>query len=604
MTAVWPTGEPLADRLATWADTRPDAPAYTFVDYLAGPDGTHHALTWGKVHRRAVALACRLRAVAKPGDRVAILAPSGLEYVVALFAAWYARVVAVPLFAPDQSGHADRLIATYEDCAPTCVITAPAAEAKVREFVAARRHRAAIVVVDAGHEPLDAEQTDWRPEPVSWDDVAYLQYSSGSTRAPAGVEITHRNLTANVAQLCATMTGNRREFTAVNWLPLFHDMGLLAIIAVPLWGGTDSVLLDPAAFLMRPVRWMQLLSGRAAAYTCAPNFAYDYCVRRLGPDDLRGLDFSGVFTWLSGAEPVQAATIERFTALLRGAGTGMDERAMCAAYGLAEATVFVSGDRLDRVPTVTRFDARQLGTGTAAPAADDVDVSSLVSCGPPAGQQVVIVDPESGTATPPGRVGEIWVHGPNVARRYWRQPERSAQVFGAALTGARPDGLPVGPWLRTGDLGVLHDGDLYVTGRLKDLLIVAGRNHYPQDIEATTEQVSPAMGRTAAFTVPADDSERVVVVAEWSRTRDPRPADEVAREARRAVWQRHDLTLHDLVLTTNGAIPRTTSGKVSRTACRERYLAGHFDRPGPAGPAGSAGPVTVGAGADRRPAAD
>ena len=596
--AAWPVDEPLVHRLATWARTRPDAPAYTFVDYLADPDGVARTVTWARVHQQAIGLAQRLARIVGPGERVAVLAPSGLEYVVALFAAWYARAVAVPLFAPDLPGHAERLAATYEDCAPRCVLTVPACGPQVREFVAARRHRAAVLVVEGDGEP----DSGWRPAPANWDDIAYLQYSSGSTRVPAGVEITHRNLTANVAQLCATMTGGRREFTAVNWLPLFHDMGLLSMVAVPLWGGTDSVLFDPAAFLMRPVRWLRLLHGRSDAYTCAPNFAYDYCVRRLKAPELAGLDLSGVFVWLNGAEPVLPGTIERFTALLRGAGTGMDPRAMCAAYGLAEATVFVTGDRLDRVPTATRFDTHQLSAGAALPTAAATAGTTLVACGRAAGQQLVIADPETGMALPPGRVGEIWVHGPNVARRYWRQPERSAQVFGAVVHGLRPGNAPAGPWLRTGDLGVLHGGDLYVTGRMKDLLIVAGRNHYPQDIEATVAAASPAVGRVAAFTVPLDGQERVVVVAERARVeRGAWRPGEIAREARRALWQRHDLALHDLVLAPTGSIPRTTSGKVSRTACRERYLAGDF---APATPPAGAGAVAVCVGAQPDAAAD
>lgn len=587
--AAQPAGEPLVDRLVTWARTRPDAPAYTFVDYLADPDGVAQHGTWGQVYRRAVAVAWRLRRIAGAGEPVAILAPSGLEYVVALLAAWYARTIAVPLFPPDLPGHADRLVATYEDCAPRCVVTVPSVAPQVREFVAQRRHYAAVLVLD-GAEELES---GWEPAPAGWDDVAYLQYSSGSTRMPAGVEITHRNLTANVTQLCGALAGGRDRFTGVNWLPLFHDMGLLSSVAVPLWAGTDSVLFDPVAFLMQPARWLRLLSGRAGAYTAAPNFAYDYCRRRLGGEELEGLDLSGVFLWLNGAEPVQSATLRRFVQRLGEAGAGLDERALCPAYGLAEATVFVAGDRVDRVPTATRFDTAQLAAGVAVPVPDATQPpdgtggSTLVSCGRPADQQVAIVDPGQRTALPEGQVGEIWVHGPNVARRYWRSPERTAQAFGAVLAGPVPDGLPAGPWLRTGDLGALHGGDLYVTGRLKDLLIVAGRNHYPQDIEETVAGVSPAFGRVAAFTVPAEEQDRVVVVAERSRSADPgdwRP-EEVARQVRQAVWRGHDLALHDVVLAEAGSIPRTTSGKVSRMRCRESYLSGELtaQAPGPAG---------------------
>jgi fatty acid CoA ligase FadD32 len=543
---------PLLDRVADWARTRPDAPAYTFVDYRTDPDGSPSVCTWGEVHRRSVRLAQRLRRHAGPGDRVAILAPSGVEYVVAMLASWYARAVAVPLFAPGLPGHADRLAATFTDCDPACVVTVPATEREVRDFVA---ERAVVVVVD-GDEPAD---TGWRPEPAGPDDVAYLQYSSGSTRTPAGVEITHRNLTANVDQLCATLTGGRPQITGVNWLPLFHDMGLLATVGVPLRDGADAVFFDPVAFLMQPVRWLRQLSGRPSAYTAAPNFAYDYVLRRLAPDDLAGLDLSGVFLWLNGAEPVRAATLDRFAERLR--PTGLDRRSICPAYGLAEATVYVAGHGIDRPPRVVAVDRDRLAAGRAEPADAGADHTVLVSCGPPAGQRVAIVDPASGATLPAGRVGEICVRGPNVARRYWRQAEHLRDS-----------------WLHTGDLGTLLDGELFVTGRLKDLLIVAGRNHYPQDVEETVAEASPALGRAVAFTVLADDQERAVVVAERSRSADDwRPA-EIARAVRQAVWRRHDLALHDLVLTEPGAVPRTTSGKVSRTGCRAGYLAGRWSQ--------------------------
>ena len=565
--------EPLVYRLAGWAHTRPDLPAYTFVDYLDDPAGVPRGYTWGRLHREASGLAERLCRVADPGDRVAILAPSGPEYVLALFAAWYAGMIAVPLFAPDRPEHADRLAAGYADCAPRCVVTVPRAAAGVREFLAAGEHRPTLLVL--GPEPAPAQiDPDWRPASVAWDDVAYLQYTSGSTRSPAGVEITHRNLTENVRQVCATLLGGRTRFTAVSWLPLFHDMGLLATVGTPLWGGADAVFFDPAAFLMQPVRWLRQLSGRPAACTAAPNFAYDYCARRLRPDDLDGVDLRGVVLWLNGAEPVLAGTMERFFGLL--AGTGLDAGAMCPAYGLAEATVFVTADRTGRPPRATRFDAERLAGGEAVPAPEGAPGSTLASCGrPPAGQRVTIVDPERCTAAPAGRVGEIWVHGPNVADRYWGKPELSARVFDAVLAGPVPAGLPAGPWLRTGDLGVLHDGDLYVTGRLKDLIVLAGRNHYPQDVEETVSLANPSVGRAAAFSVTVEDRERVVVVCEVPGPRD-RLAAEAARQTRAAVWQRHDLVLHEVVFVAPGGIPRTTSGKMSRTRCRDQYLAGDY----------------------------
>ena len=552
---------PLLDRIADHARLGPGSPAYTFIDFLGG-DGEPQVCTWGGLHERSVRLAQRLRRFVVPGERVAILAPTGLEYVLALIASWYAGAIAVPLFAPGLPGHAERLAASFADCDPSAVVTIAACAEAVRAFVGGATK---IIIADetAG---TAGEDTGWRPGPAEPDDVAYLQYSSGSTRLPAGVEITHRNLTANVDQLVGTLTGGRPHITGVNWLPLFHDMGLLASVAVPLRAGTDAVLLDPVAFLMQPARWLRLLSGRPDAYTAAPNFAYDYCLRRLEPADLDGLDLSGVFLWLNGAEPVRAATLDRFAERL--AGAGLDRRALCPAYGLAEATVYVAGHGIDRPPRAVAFDRDRLAAGEAVPAAgaaaasssaaaDAAEQSVLVSCGPPAGQEVAIVDPETGEALPAGRVGEIRVRGANVARRYWRREP---------IAGAD------GGWLCTGDLGTLHDGELFVTGRLKDLLIVAGRNHYPQDVEETVGEAAPELGRAAAFTVTVDDVDKAVVVAERSRAAGEWRPGEIARAVRQAVWRRHDLALHDLVLDEPGGIPRTTSGKVSRTACRNRYL--------------------------------
>ena len=537
---------PLLDRIADWARVRPGSDAYTFIDFLGG-DSEPRVCTWGGVHERSVRLAQRLRRSVVPGERVAILAPSGLEYVLALIASWYAGAIAVPLFAPGLPGHAERLRASFADCDPSAVVTVAACAAEVRAFVGGSTK---IIIADENHE-TDDEDTGWRPGPAEPDDVAYLQYSSGSTRLPAGVEITHRNLTANVDQLVGTLTGGRPHITGVNWLPLFHDMGLLASVAVPLRAGTDAVLFDPVAFLMQPARWLRLLSGRPDAYTAAPNFAYDYCLRRLEPADLDGLDLSGVFLWLNGAEPVRAATLDRFGERL--SGVGLDRRALCPAYGLAEATVYVAGHGIDRPPRAVAFDRDRLASGEAVPADDTAEQSVLVSCGPPAGQEVAIVDPETGEPLPDGRVGEIRVRGANVARRYWRRED-------------------IAGWLPTGDLGTLLDGELFVTGRLKDLLIVAGRNHYPQDVEETVGEAAPALGRAAAFTVTVGDEDKAVVVAERSRAAGEWRPDQIAKAVRQAVWRRHDLALHDLVLAEPGTIPRTTSGKVSRTGCRNHYL--------------------------------
>ncbi|MEJ3750131.1 fatty acyl-AMP ligase [Actinomycetes bacterium KLBMP 9797] len=575
--ATAPAAVPLIGQVATWARRRPTETAYTFVDFVADPDGVRQDLSWLELHRRATALAARIRRVAAPGERVAVLAPPGLGYVVALYGAWYAGAVAVPLFPPDQPRHAARLAGSYADCAPRCVVTTTAVAGAVADFVRANGG-GAVLLADEAAGPDAAGVDPVGPGPATSDqDIAYLQYTSGSTRDPAGVEISYGNLAANVRQLWTAFAGGRIRFAAVNWIPLFHDMGLLATVAMPLLHGTRSVFFDPMAFLMRPERWLRLLSAEESAYTAAPNFAYDYCVRRVDPLLRASFDLSRVFMWLNGAEPVRATTLAAFADAFR--ASGLDRRALCAAYGLAEATVFVAGDRPDHRPTVTRFDRAALAAGQARPVTDERPAAALVSCGRPVGQRIAIVDPHRRVTLPDGQVGEIWVYGPNTARRYWRQPERSAEVFEAVLAGSA--GLPVGPWLRTGDLGFLDGGRLYVTGRWKDLVIVAGRNHYPQDIEATAIGGCRALeeGRVVAFSVPVGAGEGAVVLAEPRSAPGGWHPDQVARDVRKAVWAAHDLALHDVVLAAPGGVPRTSSGKLSRAVARARYLAGAFATP-------------------------
>lgn len=542
--------EVLVARVARWAREIPSSPAFTFVDFLG--DGERHTLTWGEVDLRARALAVRLRELARPGDRAAVLAPQGLDYVVAMVGCMYAKVIAVPLFAPDLPGHADRLTRSYADASPAIVLTTSAALAGVRTFLEDAPAPKAVVVLDAISSLLADE---FEPVALGRDDLAYLQYTSGSTRTPAGVEITHGNILANATQLWEAFDAQPRTSTAALWLPLFHDMGMIATIALPILGGNHVTFMDPVAFVMHPVRWLQLLSGVPDVYTGGPNFAFEYAASRVTADELAALDLSGVRVMLNGAEPVRPATVERFNEVF--GPCGLRPSAVTPAYGLAEATVFVSAMHRALPMRVTAFDRDALGAGRAVPPVGAE--SLLVSHGRPTGQEVRI-----GDGAPEGVVGEIRVKGPNVARAYWRDPERSAEVF--------TDG-----WLRTGDLGVIHEGELYITGRVKDLIIVDGRNHYPQDIEVTVQDASDAIRRdhVAAFAVPGEETERLVVVAERSR-RSTTDADVVASAVRAAVAKNHDLSVYDVVLTEAGAVPRTSSGKIARRACQQAYLEGAF----------------------------
>jgi fatty acid CoA ligase FadD32 len=553
------------------ARTAPGRTGYTFVDYSAG-HARNATLTWAEVDERAQAVAAALRHRVLAGDRAAVLAPQGLDYVVAMLGAFYARVVAVPLFTPGLPGHGDRLVRILADASPACVLTTEATAPSVAALL--REHALPAEVISVDRVPA----ASWQGEDIGPADVAYLQYTSGSTRTPAGVMITHGCLAANAVQIAAALGLEPDRATALSWLPLFHDMGFMLTVAMPIAVRAAAVFTDPVHFLMRPARWLQLATGRTDVYTAGPNFAYEYCATRISEDERAGIDLSGVRAFVNGAEPVRPATLSKFYRAF--AGCGLAEESLTAAYGLAEATVFVACGHPRRPPRVVALDRAALQRGDAAVRSDtsldgpEEDGTVLVtSCGRPSGQQVAIVDPRTATACPPGQVGEIWVNGPNVAPGYFRQP--SAEVFGVTLA----SGSPAGGWMRTGDTGVIHDGELLVTGRLKDLIIIDGRNHYPQDVEATTQNAHPVIrrDRVAAFAAPGDDGDRLVVVAERARQAPPdlSPA-EVARAVRAAVSVRHGVRLHDFRLVPPGKVPRTSSGKIARSACRERYLEGAF----------------------------
>jgi acyl-CoA synthetase (AMP-forming)/AMP-acid ligase II len=413
--------------------------------------------------------------------------------------------------------------------------------------------------------------------------------------------ITHGCVSANAGQIAAGLGVEQDRAVALSWLPLFHDMGFILAVAMPVAIGATALFTDPVHFLMRPVRWLQLASGRTHVFTAGPNFAYEYCATRIGEDERTGLDLSGVRAFLNGAEPVRPATMRRFYRAF--AGCGLSAQALVPAYGLAEATVYVASGDPDQPTRAVWLDRAALQRGDAVvvgqslldggpddePAEDDGAVA-MISCGAPSGQHVAIVDPAQAAVCPPGRVGEIWINGPNVSPGYFRQREN--EVFGAVLA-APPDGLPAGGWLRTGDTGVCHDGELIVTGRLKDLIIIDGRNHYPQDVEETVHAALDAdrRERAAVFAVPGDEGESVVAVAERRRDRMKRDVSEavgagageghggataVHHAVRARVAGTHGLRLDRLVLVPPGTIPRTSSGKVSRSACRAAYLRGEY----------------------------
>ncbi len=566
----------------------PECPAFTYVDFAVESKGRHITVTWAELDHRVRVMAEVLFRAGVTGERVAVVAPQGLEYVIGFLGALRVGAVAVPLFPPSLPGHDQRLASALIDARPACLLTTGGEQAAIADFCADKGlPDVPRTIVTDGPEFAEAAAglasgtASLRPGPES---CAYLQYTSGSTRTPSGVEITHANIVANARQALQAFDIHRDRNHVVSWLPFFHDMGLVLAVALPIVGGIHSVVTDPLAFVQQPARWLRLLADHRGAVTAAPNFAYDYCARRVKDEDRLGLRLHHVAVMINGSEPIRSDTLTGFQRAF--AASGVRPEAMRPSYGLAEATVFVSTSPTGEVPRVTAFDRELLGRGTARPVtgAAAVTVTELVACGRPVGQEVVVADAETCRRLPDGEVGEIWVRGPNVARGYWHSPDRSAETFAAVLVDDPSISAgTTGRWLRTGDLGVLCDGHLYVTGRIKDLIIVDGTNHYPQDIEATVQEAHAIIryDHVAAFALTVDGEERLVIVAEHSRhIADPgAERDVAARAARAAVAVGHGTPVHDFVLAPPGTVPRTSSGKVARSACRQLYLAGTWSEP-------------------------
>jgi long chain fatty acid CoA FadD26 len=559
---------------------RADEPAFTFIDYEVDTAGYSETLTWSAVYRRALAVAAEIASCGSPGDRVAILAPQSLDYVIGFLGVVTAGFVAVPLPVPLFGAHDERAAAALRDCSPVAILTttgvaddvAPCARALPGFTPSVIELDALAIDTAEAFPPITGAQTE----------NALLQYTSGSTRQPAGVVISHRNIIANLEQVKASYFQDTgavppRDTTVVSWLPFYHDMGMMLGITGPVGLGLHAVLTTPTAFLQKPARWMQQLARNTNSLTAAPNFAFELAARRTSDADMAGLDLSNVHTILSGSERIHAATIRRFAD--RFARFNLPPDALAPSYGLAEATVYVASAARGHRPTIVRLDPEKLSAGYAKRCESEIGVE-LVSVGAPRACTVRIVDPETRVEKPADEVGEIWVHGENVANGYWRNPQLSQQVFGGRLIAASP-GTPEDNWLRTGDLGVLSDGEFFIIGRLKDLLIVDGRNHYPDDIEATVQEITG--GRVAAISVPDGSTEQLVTIAELKM---PRTSDEDAsarlrrlkREVTSAISRVHALRLADLVIVAPGSIPITTSGKIRRSACAELYRQDEFAR--------------------------
>jgi long-chain fatty acid adenylase/transferase FadD26 len=574
------TDPSIPDLMRERASEQPNAPAYTFVDHDIDPSGFPESLTWSQVHRQAQVIAEELRLCGSPGDRAAILAPQGFDYIVAFLGALQAGFIAVPLSVPQPGSHDERVSSALRDSRPVVILTTSAVVGDVTRYVLAHSGHSAPSFIEV--DLLDPESPATAGSDGPAGRAAYLQYTSGSTRTPTGVVITHRNVIANFQQMQSDYfheLGNvpPPDTEIVSWLPFYHDMGLIFGICAPIIVGRPAVLMSPMAFLQKPARWIQSLARYGRAFSAAPNFAFDLAVRRTTDHDMAGLDLSRVLAIVSGSERVHPATLRRFHE--RFARFNLSENVIRPSYGLAEATLYVTTSEPGRRARAVRFGQEELSVGYAKPCESQaVEAAELVSYGAPRASMIRIVNPDSGMENPAGAIGEIWVHGDNVAMGYWRNPGLTRRTFGAKIVNPS-SGTPAGRWLRTGDLGVISDGELFIVGRIKDLLIVDGRNYYPDDIEATAQQITA--GRVAAVSVADGATERLVVIIEFKQRGDSPDAMKlrtVKRQVTSAISRSHRLYVADLVVVPQGSIPITTSGKIRRSACLERYRQNEFTR--------------------------
>ncbi|MCA2242462.1 AMP-binding protein [Mycobacterium sp. WUMAC-067] len=563
------------------ASLRPHDVAYTFTDYQRDWAGVRETLTWSQVSRRTLNVARDLGPHGSVGDRAVILAPQGLEYIAAFLGSIQAGLIAVPLPLPHRGSSHERVAAVLADTSPSVVLTTSDVAEDVAEYVDQARMDDVPKIVEIDSMNLDGEgETS-----VSTDDlpsVAYLQYSSGSTRTPTGVMISHRNLEVNFAQLMRGFFADSHvkappDATIVSWLPFYHDMGLVLGVCAPILSGYRGELTTPVSFLERPARWMRSLAENPHAWSAAPNFAFDLAARKTTDGDLAGLDLGQVLGIISGAERVEPATLERFVD--RFAHFNFRDHMVRPSYGLAEATVFVAAGTWSESAEAVHFDVAELSAGRAQRCSAGAG-TELVKYKVPQSPTLRIVDSDTNRECPQGVVGEIWVHGGNVADGYWRRPPEEQRCFGSTLVEPSP-GTPDGPWLRTGDLGFIHSDELFIVGRMKDLLIIRGRNHYPEDIEATVQEITG--GRVAAISVPVNSTEKLVTVIELKKRGDSNEDamhwfTSVKTDVTSAISNAHGVNVGDLVLVPPGSIPTTTSGKIRRAACVEQYSRHEFAR--------------------------
>jgi acyl-CoA synthetase (AMP-forming)/AMP-acid ligase II len=589
----------LVDLLRDRAEHQGERSAYQFL-----VDGETQAigLSYKELDLRSRTIAAYLQLFCVPGERVLLLYPPGLEYIAAFFGCLYAGAIAVPAYPPRPNRSLSRLQSIVADAGAVAALTTSEIFPNLERCWTYSSELATLKLIATDLLNDDTAAGEWQPPDLTSETLAFLQYTSGSTATPKGVRVTHGNLLHNLQGIYRSFQLSVNSHV-VSWLPMYHDMGLIGGVLQPLYGGFPVTLMSPLMFLQKPLRWLQAIAQSRATCSGGPNFAYDLCARKISPEQVATLDLSSWKIAFNGAEPISAAALEQFARVL--APTGFRPAAFYPCYGLAEATLFVSGGSTTNPPRLKTVQRQELEQHRVVSAhlANGENVCMLVSCGRTLpDQRLAIVHPDTLVPCTVGEVGEIWVSGASVADGYWQNPTATEEIFRARLVMPfdisnseidSPTPLANVSFLRTGDLGFLDGGELFVTGRLKDLIIINGRNYYPQDLEWTVERSHPSIRAncTAAFSVDLDGEERLIIAAEVERSyaktqgvgEDPTEnlevdGQELISAIRRAVFCEHDVQVHTTLLLKPGSLPKTSSGKIQRRACRMSFLDGTFDR--------------------------
>jgi acyl-CoA synthetase (AMP-forming)/AMP-acid ligase II len=562
----------LVDLFQQRVENQTDAVMYI---YLRDGELDEEQISYSGMEQRVRRIAAWLQDRRLAGERALLLFPPGLDFIAAYLGCLYAGVVGVPSYPPRLNRPSPRIQRIVEDSKAVVVLTTQEIYASMEQRFEHTPDLQALTWLDTAALPEGLED-QWRDPMIDSQSLAFLQYTSGSTSQPKGVMVSHANLLNNLG---AIRSGFQIEkyLTGVIWLPNYHDMGLIGGILTPLYIGGHCVLMSPLYFLQRPLRWLEAINRYRGDIAGGPNFAYDLCVDKTTLEQRQKLDLSCWKVAFSGAEPVRPDTLDRFTNAF--AASGFKRQAFYPCYGLAEATLFVSGGDGPENPKTYWFSRDGLGEDRVVPVEQDFpDAQPYIGCGfAHMDSKIAIVQPETLESCPENRVGEIWVSGGSIAQGYWGQPEETERTFRAYIADTGE-----GPFMRTGDLGFMYDGQLFITGRRKDLIIIRGTNHYPQDIEITVEKSHPALEPAggAVFSIDVMGEEQLVVVQELKRTMRNADQSEIFSAIRRAVSENHDLQVYGIQLLKPLSVPKTSSGKIQRHACKAGYLDGSLEMVG------------------------